>query len=280
MIPSEPILAIETSTAHGSVALFEAGQVLAAHEFTCGFSYGEDLVSSIRGLLEKADVAISRVAAVGVSVGPGSYTGVRVGVTSAKTLGLALGCPVVGVETLRAVAAARLLAARRAGERGELWSLSVLDGRQDFLFAAAFRSAADPQWPPTGLQLAAPAIPQSVDRAAELCPALVSKLGVLGVRQLGIVGEGAEKFLTLVESHVDREAMGKVTFTPCSTAPLDRSLAVALLALDALQQPGDEATPWRSRVARSREEIHRLVPIYMRPTEAEHKLMESDSACS
>jgi len=102
-----PILIIDTATTRAVIALGGAdGSVLEARSWTAGYRHGEELLARIDGLLR--DRAIDRHALGGVVVGtgPGAFTGLRVGIATAKGLCHALGLPIAGVATGRALLAA------------------------------------------------------------------------------------------------------------------------------------------------------------------------------
>jgi tRNA threonylcarbamoyladenosine biosynthesis protein TsaB len=98
-------LGIETATAVGSVALLRDEATAAELKFEAGSVHGRDLVPSIRRLLDRHRLTPRRLGLSAVDLGPGSYTGVRVGLAAAHGLALAVGCPLVGVESLAAMIA-------------------------------------------------------------------------------------------------------------------------------------------------------------------------------
>lgn len=98
---------IETSGQSGSVALVEEGRVLAASSLSqTGRRHARTLVSELKSLLEQLGYSPRDCGCVAVSIGPGSFTGLRVGVVCAKTFAYATGCEIVSVDTLQAIAAA------------------------------------------------------------------------------------------------------------------------------------------------------------------------------
>lgn len=109
------------------VALIRGETTLAGRWRHGGGEHCRDLVPWIEGLLEESGVQVQELAAVGVACGPGSFTGLRTGLATAKGLALALGCALVGVPTLEAMAC---LAAGAAGvicpllpsRRGEVYA--------------------------------------------------------------------------------------------------------------------------------------------------------------
>src|SRR5689334_12051893 len=92
-------LALETSGRTGSVALVEVGNVVAEDQFPHGLRHAAGLVPMIDRLCRERGWAPGDVDEVYVSAGPGSFTGLRVGITVAKTLALATGARVVAVPT-------------------------------------------------------------------------------------------------------------------------------------------------------------------------------------
>ena len=98
------ILAIETATPVCGVALVKAGRVLAEINIQTGNTHSERLMPQVERLFSLAGAAPAEVAALAVSIGPGSFTGLRIGLTTAKTLAYAWGKQIVGVPTLEALA--------------------------------------------------------------------------------------------------------------------------------------------------------------------------------
>jgi tRNA threonylcarbamoyladenosine biosynthesis protein TsaB len=98
------VLILETSGRRGQVALAEGATLLAVRSLDETRRQARDLAPTVAALLAQQQWRPRDVSIVIVSVGPGSYTGLRVGVMSAKTFAYATGCAVVGVETFAAVA--------------------------------------------------------------------------------------------------------------------------------------------------------------------------------
>jgi len=100
------ILNIETATKNCSVSLAADGLTVAIREISEEqFNHAEKLHVFIEEVLEAAGVLFQNLDAVAVSKGPGSYTGLRIGVSSAKGLSYALGIPLIAVDTLQVLAA-------------------------------------------------------------------------------------------------------------------------------------------------------------------------------
>lgn len=99
------ILCIETATRSCSVALAKDGNLLHfKEEISDKYSHSEQLTSFVESLLKKHNIGFPDLDAVAVSKGPGSYTGLRIGVSTAKGLCYALDKPLIGISTLKAMA--------------------------------------------------------------------------------------------------------------------------------------------------------------------------------
>ncbi|MDI6853233.1 MAG: tRNA (adenosine(37)-N6)-threonylcarbamoyltransferase complex dimerization subunit type 1 TsaB [Deltaproteobacteria bacterium] len=99
------ILAVETATDRGSLALADAGRVVGEYAFTAPGSYLQHLLPGLEALLAAAGRRLSEVDALAVSQGPGNFTALRIGLATAKGLAWSLGVPLVAVSTLEVVAA-------------------------------------------------------------------------------------------------------------------------------------------------------------------------------
>lgn len=99
------ILCLETATKSCSVALAKDGELLHfKEEVSEKYSHSEQLTPFIDSLLQEQGIALTDLDAIAVSKGPGSYTGLRIGVSTAKGLCYALDKPLIGVSTLEAMA--------------------------------------------------------------------------------------------------------------------------------------------------------------------------------
>jgi len=99
------ILGIETATKNCSVALFKDGIVIAEKEHISDkYSHAEQLTLFIQDVIESVNITLNNIEAVALSVGPGSYTGLRIGTSTAKGLCYALDIPLIAISTLKAMA--------------------------------------------------------------------------------------------------------------------------------------------------------------------------------
>ncbi|MCK0155547.1 tRNA (adenosine(37)-N6)-threonylcarbamoyltransferase complex dimerization subunit type 1 TsaB [Cellulophaga sp. F20128] len=126
------ILNIETATTNCSVSVAKNGKLLSLKEFdSAGYSHAEQLHLFIVEVLETAGVVISDLNAIAVSKGPGSYTGLRIGVSAAKGLCFSLDIPLIAVPTLSSMAHQLTLG------KSEV-VVSVLDARRMEVYSAVF----------------------------------------------------------------------------------------------------------------------------------------------
>lgn len=98
------ILCLETSTAVCSVALVEDGKTIVLRESLDGQNHAEKITVFIDEVMKEANVSYHDIDAVAVSKGPGSYTGLRIGVSTAKGLCYAMEKPLIAIDTLQAMA--------------------------------------------------------------------------------------------------------------------------------------------------------------------------------
>lgn len=127
------ILSIETSTTNCSVSLSRKGKLLIVKEdYDKNYSHAERLHVYIDDVLKQAKVSVNDVDAIAISKGPGSYTGLRIGVSSAKGLCFALNKPLISIPTLES------LAHQVTNHDGVI--VSMLDARRLEVYAAIFDS--------------------------------------------------------------------------------------------------------------------------------------------
>ena len=132
------ILSLDTSTPCSSVALTvgtrQNGEVIAALSLTGKVSHSQRLLSAIDWIMRESGINWPDIGGIGVSLGPGSFTGLRIGMATAKGLAAAAGKVLLGVSTLDSLAAkcvtSRLIC-------------SLLDARKKEVYAAFYRCSAD-----------------------------------------------------------------------------------------------------------------------------------------
>ncbi len=97
-------LAIDTSTDTASIALVRDSEVLAELTWHCGQNHTTQLLPNLNHLLNKTNVNIQAIGCIFVAKGPGSFNGLRIGVSTAKGLAFSLGIPIIGISTLEVAA--------------------------------------------------------------------------------------------------------------------------------------------------------------------------------
>jgi tRNA threonylcarbamoyladenosine biosynthesis protein TsaB len=124
-------LGIDTANTPLSIAIVKDGEILIEENSSMAINHSLRAMPTIDEVFKRANIAPSDIHAIAVSEGPGSYTGVRIGVTIAKTLAWTLNKPLVGVSSLKALAANALYF------DGIL--CSIIDARRNNVYAGAYR---------------------------------------------------------------------------------------------------------------------------------------------
>ncbi len=127
------ILSIETATSVCSVAIHESGVLLSLCETKELGAHAEQLMFLVEESVKKAEIELNHLDAIAVSEGPGSYTGLRIGVSTAKGLAFGLGLPLISINTLQALASVV-----NAEEHSLI--ISVLDARRMEVYREVFDS--------------------------------------------------------------------------------------------------------------------------------------------
>lgn len=166
------LLAISTSTSRGSAAVLDGDRVLGVSSETDLEGHAaERIFTAVNEALASAGLASVAIEAFACDIGPGSFTGVRVGVSAAKGLALGRGAPLVGVGSLEAMAAA---AFESGDAKPEDVVVAALDAKKQELFLAGFDARGEVVWAPRHVP---------VIEAGSLV------LGELDARRLVVVGE-------------------------------------------------------------------------------------------
>jgi len=173
------ILGLETATSICSVGIADGEQVIAELRFNIKNIHAEILAESINQLLQLSGISLEQIGAFAVSIGPGSFTGLRIGLATAKGLAFASGKPLVAVSTLQAQAAA----GGQWSVVSNQWSVApVIKAREGEVYTARFRN----EWPAPipesdEVLLAAAEFPKWLRTPAVLCGNGVTMLQTRGV---------------------------------------------------------------------------------------------------
>ncbi len=178
------ILCIETSTAVCSVALVENGNVIALRESLDGQNHAEKITIFIDEIMKETNVVYKDLDAIAVSMGPGSYTGLRIGVSTAKGFCYALEKPLIAVDTLAAMAHGFISSQQSAISNQPTAILCpMIDARRMEVYSAFFN--------------------EKLERTSETEALVIDENSFMELKQnnhLYLFGDGADKLATLFEN--------------------------------------------------------------------------------
>ena len=166
-------LIIYTATAQASVCIVKDGEVLGCLETADQKSHASFIQPAIESLCKQTSIPLSSIDAISISMGPGSYTGLRVGMATAKGIAYAMGKPLIGINTLQIMAAA----AKHKYPEHNSAICALLDARRMEVFTGIYSHNLEPITTSTALILDAQSFENELVNAAIL-----------------FVGDGAEKF--------------------------------------------------------------------------------------
>lgn len=134
MTAAAPILAFDTATTTCSIAItrgsFSSGQVIGSLSFDSGVTHSRRLLASVDWLLKATELSMTDISAIGVGTGPGSFTGLRIGMSTAKGLAHGSGLNLIGISSLDALA---------ASIRSDKLICAVLDARKSEVYCCFYR---------------------------------------------------------------------------------------------------------------------------------------------
>ncbi|MFC5405050.1 tRNA (adenosine(37)-N6)-threonylcarbamoyltransferase complex dimerization subunit type 1 TsaB [Cohnella soli] len=253
---SVTLLAFDTSTAAFTAAIVKNGEQVDSTISFAERNHSVRIVSELKDLLARNGITPEELDGIAVGTGPGSYTGVRIAVTAAKTLAWAWNKPLVGVSSLESLALGawdiiRDGAAQTADNaEGETWIVPLMDARRGQVYTSRHVAEAGGSWERAdadGIRLIADWAPH-LERIA-------SEAQGQGVESVWFVGELLPAHLTAIEQ---ANEAGKV---PLRTLSCDVSAAAA-------GRIGEQ----RIR-AGERDDVHTFIPNYTQLAEAEAKLL-------
>jgi tRNA threonylcarbamoyladenosine biosynthesis protein TsaB len=186
------VLAIDTATAQTGVAIGGPGGVLASAHHVGDRRHVETLAPFIERVCREAGAGIDTVDVIAVDIGPGTFTGLRVGLAAAKALAHVRQIPMVGASSLELLAYAAKDSRRRV--------VSIIDALRDEVFYAAYRLESGRMTPVTQPQIATPL-------------AVATELRATGEDCL-IVGDGARRYASAFEGLPRVEMCGDALLYP------------------------------------------------------------------
>jgi tRNA threonylcarbamoyladenosine biosynthesis protein TsaB len=231
---SEPlILAIETATLAGSIALVRNEDVIASFNGDPGISHSNTLLADLDKLLSETSTELAQIDLFAVAAGPGSFTGLRIGIATVKALAATLDRPCAAIPTLHAVAL--------SGGPSEL-TVALLPAGRGEVFAQLFSVSGD--------------VVTALDEAAHIAPArMIEKYGSLA--HVLWCGEGANAQRELIENAAESKKWRIASLIEGRSKSLAQY--VSRLALQSFQQDQLVAPD-------------ALQAIYVRPSDAELKV--------
>ncbi len=185
---SEPcILAIETSGRQGSVAVARGSELLAQRELPATMRHAVELMPAVRDLTQSQGWKPNEIDHLYLSLGPGSFTGLRIAVAIARALHQATGCKLIGVPSLAVIA-------QNAPVEFQI-VLPILDAKRGQVFAARYeRDAADTLQQTAAPALVSPAafLHEARARAEQLSSKIENAGGQNSKIQIALLGEGVD----------------------------------------------------------------------------------------
>ncbi|ATW25570.1 tRNA (adenosine(37)-N6)-threonylcarbamoyltransferase complex dimerization subunit type 1 TsaB [Candidatus Formimonas warabiya] len=233
------ILAIDTATKVAGIAIVDENGVLAESWLNTGKTHSQRLLPMLEGMLSNADISWEEIHGFAVTVGPGSFTGLRIGLATVKGLAQVLDKPFVGIVSLDA------LAHNITMVPGLI--CPMLDARKNEVYTALYRDDAGSILRLSPYRAVAPHL-------------LLEELSRLNER-VTFLGDAVAVYRDLIEKSLPNKAF----FAP-PTRNLLRASEVAFLGLNKLQQ-GEKTN------------IHDVKPFYLRPSEAEVKWAQNHGGC-
>ncbi len=174
------LLAIETSTLDGGIALIDEEKLIAEHRLNVPVRHAERVMVAVDFILNQSQTTVADLDALAVSIGPGSFTGLRVGLATAKGLAMGAGLPLVLVPTLEVLAS--------AFPHAKPLIVPMIDARQAHVYWALFDTSEGQ------LRRCLPDAASPPDAALE---SIVS-CADWGTRDLLFVGDGAMKYRDMI----------------------------------------------------------------------------------
>lgn len=237
------IIGIDSSTTAGGVALFEDGAVVADYTLELTATHSERLLPALDRVMADAEWDKQSVSGIAVAMGPGSFTGLRIGIATAKALAYAWNVPVIGVSTLEALA-------WQVGWTGRI-VCPMIDARRGTVYTQFFRAYISPSETAGHTINVEPLDAPSQRKVAEVVESIRS---MEFPEPVVVVGDGVQKNRALLDAAL---ASGQIVI-PNSFAAVLHAAAVAELGAKYL-------------MAGYQDDPMQLVPLYLRKSEAEIK---------
>ena len=210
------VLALDSAGSGCSVVVASGETVLGAESDTAMHGQAEKLLPMVDSVMRRAGLPASALDNIGVTVGPGSFTGIRIGLAAARGIAHATGAPVIGVTGFEAVAAGLAGSSLGAG-----FILIALESRREDLYVQLFDHAGVARWDPT----------------ATMPAALEERLaGIIGAAPLLVAGDAAQRAVSNLSQRPD-------TMVAAGSAPNAAGVLQAALCRSRLGAPSANPVP-------------------------------------
>ena len=227
------ILAVECSAGPASAAIIEDGRILGQASVNVKITHSQTLMPMIKGILDNSFTALSDIDGIAVSAGPGSFTGIRIGIAAVKGLAAPRDLPCAAVSTLRAMA--------EPFRSENAIICAVMDARCNQVYNALFEVCGD-------------TVTRLCDDRALMCDELCKKIAEIckGGKRVIVTGDGTDLFYPFV-SEIAGVCAANETLKFQSAASVG-------LASEEMFKSGDTVT------------ADGLLPVYLRLPQAEREL--------
>jgi tRNA threonylcarbamoyladenosine biosynthesis protein TsaB len=226
------VLAIDSATPVAGVALVAEDRVIKEIFLNYRRTHSQTLMVMVNEVLRETETSLADLDGIAVTSGPGSFTGLRIGMATAKGLALGSGRALVGIPTLDALAYNLCMF--------EGYICPLLDARKNEVYTALYQGQGG-----------------QVERISEYracSPSeLVEDVCSRGIERVAVLGDGARRY----QEHM--ESLGSRVIRPPANLCLPRASSVGLLAVSRLQRGESD-------------QVHDLIPVYVRLSEAENRL--------
>lgn len=226
------IVGIDTSTKICGIGIVEDQEIIAEYNFRVSDTHSNQLMPLVDEILKRLDLKIDQIDAFAVALGPGRFTGLRIGVATVKGLGYALKKPIVGVPTLDLLANNLKFVDRLI--------CPIMDARQNEVYTAIYQGG------------------KELQRMSDyLCLPIKKLIEMLNGPAI-FLGDATDKYLDVIKSSAKDAIIVEHVFD------LPRGANVAMLGAKRLQSEGEEKQIFKDNV-------FTLTPLYIRKSQAEVK---------
>ena len=236
------ILGIDTSSKFLSIAVSEDKNIIKEESYLLDRQHSSQLVPKIKELIEKSRLSIKKIDGFVIGIGPGSFTGLRIGVSTVKGFGIALGKPCIGVASIDAIACN---AAAASGNE----IVPVIDAKRGQVYAAIYRKKAN-----------------QIIRISEYLLLPIDKLMKKVKRDSVFLGDGVSLYRDKIANYINQDS------TKAFTESSKNKRQSAFLLEEKYWYPGagNLIKLGFSRIKRTKKtDLAKLAPLYMYPEDCQ-----------